>query len=452
MVRCDRCGAENPENLTFCRDCGNRLRPAGAPEAAPRAGPSAAQVQSRPPAPDFDFMPRPPSGGDHLTCGRCSSANPPGNRFCVTCGAPLASAQPAAAAAAAPGGMTVSVAQSPIGAPAQAAPPQAAAPHAPVQQAVPQPAPQVVCERCQGGNPAGTRFCQFCGTALRDGSQPHGNSPQGGAPTQAATAVSAPLPAPAPPEIPPAVAQPSPQQAPLAYPHPHAPVQAQGPMGQSARMVVITQDGTPGRDYPLNEAQADIGREEGTIQLPNDPYVSPRHARVSAQNGRYHIRDLGSLNGVYVRLRGPHRLQHGDLVLIGLEVLRFEFVSDAEKNLGPAVERGTQLFGSPATTRHARLCQRTVEGVTRDVYSLTRDETVIGREAGDVVFTSDPFMSRQHAVIARDPQTNEFSIRDLGSSNGTYVAIRGETALDAGDHVRIGQHLFRLELVGGRQH
>jgi pSer/pThr/pTyr-binding forkhead associated (FHA) protein len=89
-----------------------------------------------------------------------------------------------------------------------------------------------------------------------------------------------------------------------------------------------------------------------------------------------------------------------------------------------------------------------VEGVTRDVYYLTRDETVIGRESGDIVFTSDPFMSRRHAAVARDAASGSFTLRDLGSSNGTYLAIRGEHEITNGDHLRIGQHLFRLE-VGG---
>jgi pSer/pThr/pTyr-binding forkhead associated (FHA) protein len=210
--------------------------------------------------------------------------------------------------------------------------------------------------------------------------------------------------------------------------------------------VVITQDGTPGRTYDLPEAQIDIGREEGSILLPNDPYVSSRHARLRRQGRHFLVRDLGSVNGVYVRLRKPEKLDHGDLVLVGLEVLRFEVVSEAEKALGPALDRGTQVFGSPATVRHARLMQRTVEGVTRDIYSLYRDETIIGRESGDIVFTSDPFMSRQHAAITRDPYDGAFRIRDLGSSNGTYVAIHGEVALESGDHLRIGQHLFRLEV------
>jgi pSer/pThr/pTyr-binding forkhead associated (FHA) protein len=166
---------------------------------------------------------------------------------------------------------------------------------------------------------------------------------------------------------------------------------------------------------------------------------------------RFFIQDLDSVNGIYVRLKNPSKLEHGDLVLMGLEVLRFEVVSAADKGYGPATDRETQVFGSPASPRFAKLCQRTVEGVTRDTFYITRDETVVGRESGDIVFTGDPFMSRRHAAISRNTADNSFSVRDLGSSNGTYVKIRGEHEIFEGDHVRIGQHLFRLEVASGGQ-
>lgn len=88
----------------------------------------------------------------------------------------------------------------------------------------------------------------------------------------------------------------------------------------------------------------------------------------------------------------------------------------------------------------------TVEGAPRDVYYLSRDETVIGRESGDVVFTSDPFMSRRHAAVERDPASGTFTLKDLGSSNGTYLGIRGEYEVGGGDYLRVGQHLFRLDV------
>jgi pSer/pThr/pTyr-binding forkhead associated (FHA) protein len=213
-----------------------------------------------------------------------------------------------------------------------------------------------------------------------------------------------------------------------------------------ASLVVIGQDGTPGRRYRLDSTHVDIGREEGEIVLANDSYLSPRHARLERRNLRFYLVDRSSVNGVYLRLREPVRLRHADLLLVGLEVLRFELVSDAERNLAPAAERNTLVFGSPSALRLGRLCQRTVEGVNRDVYYLAKQETVLGREAGDIVFTSDPYMSRRHAALSYDPADGSFSLRDLQSSNGTYVAIHGEVELVNGDFVRLGQHLFRLDI------
>lgn len=233
---------------------------------------------------------------------------------------------------------------------------------------------------------------------------------------------------------------------------PQEPARAVAPAPQTVqrRLVVIAQDGTPGRHYPLAQDQTDVGRDEGEILLPGDPYVSPRHARILLRGARLYVRDLSSTNGVYLRIRAAEQLQHADLMLLGLEVLRFEVVSDAEKGLGPATEGGTRVFGSPALPRFARLCQRTVEGVTRDVSYLSRDETVIGRESGDLVFTNDPFMSRRHAAITRDVVAGSFWLQDLSSSNGTYLAVRGERELVPGDHLRIGQHLFRLDVEAFR--
>jgi pSer/pThr/pTyr-binding forkhead associated (FHA) protein len=151
---------------------------------------------------------------------------------------------------------------------------------------------------------------------------------------------------------------------------------------------------------------------------------------------------------VFLRLRSPKPLVDSDLLLVGLQVLRFEAVTSAEQGLGPATQHGTLLFGSPVLPAHARLCQRTVEGVTRNVYYLHRDETTIGRESGDVVFTDDPFLSRRHLVVRRDASTGAFTVEDLGSSNGTYLAIHGEAPLEPGDHLRVGQHLFRFDLAG----
>jgi pSer/pThr/pTyr-binding forkhead associated (FHA) protein len=206
-----------------------------------------------------------------------------------------------------------------------------------------------------------------------------------------------------------------------------------------------------------------------------DPYLSPRHVRIAFANGKVLLRDLGSTNGVFLRLAaarhmdGPSRagsevavpLQDQDLILVGQQVLRFDVLRESENGLGAASEHGTLLFGSPAAPRYARLGQRTVEGVTRDVYYLRKMETVLGRESGDVVFTEDPFLSRRHAAIralgrdgaplpasAKPSDVARFALVDLGSSNGTFLRIRNEVELQSGDQFRVGQQLFRVEIGG----
>jgi pSer/pThr/pTyr-binding forkhead associated (FHA) protein len=272
------------------------------------------------------------------------------------------------------------------------------------------------CARCGSGRDADALFCRHCGASFKEAGAPL----SGFTPPQSAHPVAAP-------------GQPAPAVA--------------GP-----RLVTLLKDGSEGRSIPLTDHDADIGSSEGDITFPDDPYLSPRHARVMCRGGTYSVRDLDSVNGVYVRLRQDVELRDQDMMLVGQQVLRFELLSDGELPLGPAFQRGVMVFGTPEAARFARLVQYTTEGVARDVHYLFRDETVIGRENGDIVFTDDPFLSRRHVSVRVDHAGRRFTLHDLGSSNGTALRIRGDYVLKEGDQFRIGRHLFRFEAgaAGGR--
>jgi pSer/pThr/pTyr-binding forkhead associated (FHA) protein len=111
----------------------------------------------------------------------------------------------------------------------------------------------------------------------------------------------------------------------------------------------------------------------------------------------------------------------------------------------PLVRHGVSLFGSPPREPYARLVQLVPSGGYRDVRHLIGEETVLGREEGDIVFRDDAFMSRRHAAVTWDGKRAQ--ITDLGSSNGTFVRISGATVLKHGDHVRMGDQLLRVELT-----
>lgn len=442
-MNCKNCGRQNPSGSLYCQDCGHRLgdwvppeRPGKMP--TPPTG-IARQREGAPLAPAMQV------------CPRCGSANASHMRFCNNCGFQLggaAAGAPAAAPAASPYAFS----------------PAPAAFHAPASAAGP------VCWRCRAAGDGGAEFCKFCGARYADdparaaaaappfvGSSVGGAvagyaaaAPNGGAMMGAPVAggvAAAPMSAPAPQPVqqPRAHAEPPRVEAPRVE-APRIDAHAEG--APRALLVAILKDGSDGRVYPIHDEQTDVGRSEGHLVLADDPYLSARHARVIARADQLTLRDLDSVNGIYVRLREPVDLHDGDMILLGQQVVRFEVLSESELPLGPATHRGVLVFGTPEVPRIARLVQYTTEGVGRDVHYLYRDETVIGREQGDIVCTDDPFMSRRHAAITVDRSQRRFVLRDLGSSNGTAIRIRGERALRPGDQFRIGRHLFRYDRPG----
>lgn len=334
--------------------------------------------------------------------------------------------------------------------------------------------PPRTCGRCRGIVDAGTQFCMFCGAPVPP-ALPTDRVPTEESPRAEPRPAGSGRPSRSPPDFRDAREAPRFEPSPAPSPRP-APVEA-----ARGRLVVIARSGVDGPTYPIGES-TDIGRTEGQVIIAEDAYLSPRHARLAFRQGRLFLWDLGSTNGVYLQLSAARTLRRGeragfglppaaphgspagrptepnevvvpledqDLILVGQQVLRFEIESHHDEEPGPATEHGTRVFGSPATPRYARLAQRTVEGVTRDVYYIRKVETVLGRESGDVVFAEDPFLSRRHAAVrvleGEGSNRPRFALVDLGSSNGTFLRLRREVELVSGDHFRIGQQLFRVD-------
>jgi pSer/pThr/pTyr-binding forkhead associated (FHA) protein len=305
----------------------------------------------------------------------------------------------------------------------------------------------IKCGRCGNLNAGDVLFCQYCGTRLVEQRLPEvasvDRAPASNRSTdrlieQAAHAASIP-----------AHAAPAPAPAPMHAPQMgHAPPMA-APVrvvaGQQTgfRLVVVHRDGTDGITYNLLGDQIDIGRTEGDL-LFEDPHLAPRHARIVASLTGRVLTPLETRNGVYVRLRGPVDLQDGDYLLMGKQVLRFETVTEPERNVRPALEHGVVVFGTPVRPPWARLKQITPAGVGRDVFHLTRPDMVLGREIGDIIFSEDEFMSRRHAQVSY--RNGRGHLEDLGSSNGTFLRLRGPHGLSSGDLIRLGDELLRFEI------
>lgn len=111
--------------------------------------------------------------------------------------------------------------------------------------------------------------------------------------------------------------------------------------GGSARLLVV-RGGTDGREFPITEDEALIGRwdpECGSypqVDLSDEDTeakISRKHARILRQNGEYFLEDLGSRNGTYLNRvlkltpHHPEPLKDGDEIIIGKLFFKFSCAS-----------------------------------------------------------------------------------------------------------------------------
>ena len=78
-------------------------------------------------------------------------------------------------------------------------------------------------------------------------------------------------------------------------------------------------------------------------------------------------------------------------------------------------------------------------------FLVERSQFAIGRTRGDVVLEHDPLMEDEHASLAW--VDGDLVLRDLESTNGTYVRLLEPTALVGGDMIRLGSQAFVFEVM-----
>jgi pSer/pThr/pTyr-binding forkhead associated (FHA) protein len=350
------------------------------------------------------------------TCAYCGRANEPGALFCMDCGKPLSKAAAAAKKAvptpvpgdgsapapasvvpdlggssASPGGMNCPF----CGGHTEGVLPYC--PHCGRRLSAPGSGP--ACGRCGSPVVAGTQFCATCGAQLE---------------AAAGSGLARPS------------SRPTPRTEFL------------------VRLVLLNDTGQDLQTFESRKVDTTIGRGEGDIRFPDDPFMSPLHAKLSWEDGKLVVRDLGSRNGTWVFLEEPHRLTEGDLLLIGSQIVRFRRLGYPGP-YAPEVDATKRMGSLTPSADIAVLTQLRADGSSRDVIQLSPGrDLLIGRERGDWVFPYDPSMSAQHALVRSEDA--DFVVLDAGSRNGIALTARGAIALKDGSRILAGDKLLRIEI------
>jgi len=346
-----------------------------------------------------------------VTCAYCGRDNEAGAQFCMDCGKSLdksggakaaAAVAPPARASAVPGTREVAT---PATAPLKG---DAACPfcNAKVSAALPfcphcgrrltAPGSGPACGRCASPVTAGTRFCAVCG-------------------------------------------------APLAQ---FLPFRASAPpttrTNLAITLVLLDEVGNVVQRFDRKTLDTTIGRQDGDIRFPDDPFMSPLHAKLSWEQDHLVVRDLGSRNGTWVFVEGPHRLADGDLLLIGAQVIRFRRLGYPGPH-APDADATRRMGSLTPSADIASLTQLRSDGSVRDVVQLSPGRDIrVGRERGEWVFPYDPSMSAEHALVRSEDA--DFVVVDAGSRNGIALAARGDISLQHNSRILVGDKLLRIEI------
>ncbi len=209
---------------------------------------------------------------------------------------------------------------------------------------------------------------------------------------------------------------------------------------RTPKLMLIRGDGQDGTLFPLERREVTLGRAKCEIAFPDDPAISPRHCTFHVADGRVHVRDEGSTNGVFLRIHTPTALSDNQIFLCGEQVFRFERFRPVPVTIGVD---GAVFGGTPISPWRFRVVQILAGGHIGLAFCARKRSMTIGREDCDINFYQDPYISHYHARL--EERGGQYVLTDLDSRNGTFVRIQEQALLEPGDHVFVGRQLLRLE-------
>jgi ribosomal protein L40E len=353
--------------------------------------------------------PEPVAAPAEKSCSNCGAANPPAAKFCSDCGTPFAK---------------------------KAQPPEPKAPE-PIRAAPPPlrplpPAPRIDSPRAKGEPPPSI---QVSPTIQID--------PELTESTVESEAVSAEEPLPE--ELPAEdafAAEALPEEIPAEEPLPE-PAEEALPFQAT---LVVEKGAAQGTAFTLAHLENSIGTSGAHVGLGEDPFIAPRAATLLFAEDHLILRDEGSANGVFVKVRESAALERGDLFVAGERLLRYDGATDLQKE----GESDTPFLGAPRPQAAAvRITEVLGGGKTGRTCHRSGPVIAIGRTGCDMNFPADGLLAARHAEI-RLGGDGSATLVDLGQGiSGVFIRVRAQAQhdLQAGDALMVGEHLLRLEVV-----
>jgi len=191
-----------------------------------------------------------------------------------------------------------------------------------------------------------------------------------------------------------------------------------------------------------------VGRGQECDIIIAEAHVSRVQAKVSFENGRHFIKNLGRnalrING---RTTAGDLLKPGDEITFGKTC--FLYQAGAESAVESAYEAKTILASDTADTPPERRLVCTSPSGLAATHRLSQAKMVLGRSQEADIVLDDPSVSRFHCVI--EAREGAYHIRNISASNPLTINHEpaNEKRLYSGDQLKIGA--WSLAFISSRR-
>jgi len=199
------------------------------------------------------------------------------------------------------------------------------------------------------------------------------------------------------------------------------------------------------RDWgPIHANGLNVGRAKNSAEFPGLSSMAVRHMKFRYEKSGLEVEDLGSINGVYLKVTKPVELCDGMRFRVGNQTIEFHAAGPFDP-VPPTMGEDGEEYCSRDLEPLAFLDLIRPNGQPGLRFPITRpDVTIIGREGptAHIALPSDNSVSGTHARVVRTD--GKFFLEDMKSRNGTFVHVLGASKVAGGDVILAGLVLFRV--------
>lgn len=220
---------------------------------------------------------------------------------------------------------------------------------------------------------------------------------------------------------------------------PGYPPPAPGGHGGETFLEILDAHGATPHEADIPQGRTLLGASDRCDVLLDDPFVSSWHAALTRRGPEIVLEDMGSLNGVYLRIADEFVLEDADEIVVGNQ--RFIFRAQTPPPELFSTQREALALGAPTPHEFAHLIRVLEGGRIGGLYPL-HEVLLIGRAGADVSCPDDPDLEEKHASIER--RGHQFYLYDLQTNFGTYIRVNGAVELIPGDCFLVGNTRLRV--------